>query len=67
MSQSLPYHAVKFDTNKNSEDKVTTPDDNDFCFFLEVEMPYPDIIREKTKNFSFWSENEIISLNVVNE
>ena len=53
MCQSLPYHAVIFDTKNNLEDITNTPDDNDFCFILEVEMPYPDIIREKTKNFSF--------------
>ena len=39
---------------------MNTPDDSDFGYFVEVDIKYPDNIKEKTKNFPFAPENKII-------
>ena len=47
MSQSLPYDEIKFDTNVKLEDILNTPDDSDIGYFIEVDLNYPDNIKEK--------------------
>ena len=44
---------MKFDKNVKVEDILNTPDDSDIGYFLEVDLKYPDNIKEKTKNFPF--------------
>ena len=51
MPETLPYDEIKFDRNVKLEDILTTPDDRDIAFFIEVYLNYPDNIKEKTKNF----------------
>ena len=52
-SQPLPYDQVKFDINVKLEDIINTPDDNDNGYFIEVDLTYPDNMKEKTKDFPF--------------
>ena len=61
MSQMLPYDEIKFDRNVKLEDKLNTPDDSDIGYFIEVDLNYPDNIKEKTKNFPFGPVNRKIN------
>ena len=60
MSQYLPYDEIKFDNTVKLEDILNTPDDSDVGYFIEVDLKYPDNIKEKTKNFPFAPENKKI-------
>ena len=51
MSQMLPYDEIKFDTNVKLEDILNTPDGCDIGYFIELDLSYPDNIKEKTKYF----------------
>ena len=53
MSEPLPYDEIKFDNNVELEEILNTPDDSDIGYFIEVDLNYPDSIKEKTKNFPF--------------
>ena len=53
MSQPLPYDEIKFDKSIKLEDILNTPDDSDIGYFIEVDLKYPDKIKQKTKNFPF--------------
>ena len=53
MSEHLPNDEIKFVNNVKLEDIINTPDDSDIGYFNEVELKYPDKIKEKTKNFPF--------------
>ena len=46
--------------NVNLEEILITPDDNDIGYFIEVDLTYPDNIKEKTKNFPFAPVNKKI-------
>ena len=48
MSQLLPYDEIKFDSDVRLEDILNTADDSDIGYFIEVDLNYPDNIREKT-------------------
>ena len=61
MSQYLPYDEIKFDNNIKLEDILNTPDDNDIGYFIEIDLKYPDNIKEKTKNFPFAPMNKKIN------
>ena len=58
MSQPLPYDEIKLDKNVKLEDILNTPDDSDIRYFIEVDMTYPDKIKEKTKHFPLAPENK---------
>ena len=58
MSEPLPYDEIKFDNNVKLEDILKTPDDSDIGFFVEVDIKYPDSIKDKTKNFPFAPVNK---------
>ena len=64
MSQMLPYDEIEMwhghaDHYMNwLEEILNTPDDSDIGYFLEVDLKYPDNIKEKTKNFPFCPENK---------
>ena len=51
MSQMLPYDEIKFDTNVKLEDILNTPDGCDIGYFIELDLSYPDNIKEKTNYF----------------
>ena len=55
---SLPYDKIQFDENNKLEDILNTPDDGDIDYFVEVDLKYPDEIKEETKNFRFEPENK---------
>ena len=67
MSESLPYDEIKLDTNVELEDILNTPDDSDIGYFIEVDLTYPDSIKEKTKNFPFAPENKKIIPDTFND
>ena len=58
MSEYLPYDKMKFGKNVKLEDISKIPDDSDIGYFFEVDLNYPDIIKEKTKYFPFRPENK---------
>ena len=58
MSQYLPYDDIKFDGNVKLEDILDTPDDSEVGYFVEVDLKYPEGIREKTVNFPFCPDNK---------
>ena len=61
MSQYLPYHEIKFDKNIKLEDILNTPDDSGVGYIVEVDLKYPDNIKQKTKNFPFAPVNKKIN------
>ena len=61
MSQPLPYDEIKFDKNGKLEDTLNTPDNSDIGFFIEVDLTYPDNIKEKAKNFPIAPGNKKIN------
>ena len=58
MSEPLPYDEIKFDSDVKIEDILNTPDDSDNGYFVEVDLIYPDNIKERTKNFPFAPVNK---------
>ena len=64
MSQMLPYDEIEMwhgDPDKYCnwlDELLNTADDADVGYFLEVDLKYPDNIKEKTKNFPFCPENK---------
>ena len=73
MSQLLPYDEIEMwhghpDKYWNWLDEIlSTPDDGDIGYFLDVDLKYPDNIKEKTKNFPFCPENKKIIPNKYND
>ena len=63
MSQPLPFDELKFDNNVILEDILNTPDDSNIGYFIEVDLTYPNNIKEKTKNFPFAPLNKKINPN----
>ena len=61
MSESLPYDEIKFDNDVKLEDILNHHDDSDIGYLIEVDLKYPDNIKEKTKNFPFCPENKKIN------
>ena len=47
--------------NVKLENILNTPDDNDIGHFIEVDLKYPDKIKQKTKHFPFAPENKKIN------
>ena len=50
MSQPLPFDEIKIGKNNKLEDLLNTPDNSDIGNFVEVDLKYPENIKEKTKN-----------------
>ena len=67
MSQFLPYDEIKFEKDISLEQILNTPDDNDIGYFLEVDLKYPDNIKQKTKYFPFCPENKKIDPDKYND
>ena len=36
-----------------TEETLNTPDDDEIGYFVEIDLKYPDNIKEKTKHFPF--------------
>ena len=49
------------------EEILNTPGDSDIGYFLEVDLKYPDNIKEKSKNFPFCPENMKIGSDKYND
>ena len=67
MSQPLPFDEIKFERIVCLKEKLNIRDDNDFGYFLEVDLRYLIIIRQKTKPFHFTLENKIVSKDDFND
>ena len=73
MSQFLPYDEIEMwhghpDKYWNwLEEILNTPDDSEIGYFLEVDLKYPDDIKQKPKYFPFCPENKKINPNKYNE
>ena len=73
MSQPLPYDEIELwhghpDLLMNWLDEIlNTPDDSDIGYFIEVDLTYPNIIKQKTKNFPFAPENKKINADNFND
>ena len=73
MSQFLPYDEIEM--WHGHPDKfwrwldiiLNTSDDADIGYFLEVDLKYPDNIKQKTKYFPFCPENKKINPNKYND
>ena len=59
-SQPLPFDEIEFNKIGKLEDIMNTPDDRDIGYFTEVDLKYPDIIKQKTKHFPFAPVNKTI-------
>ena len=73
MSQPLPYdefemwHGYPDLYNKWLEELLKTQDDGDIGYFVEVDLRYPDNIKEKTMNVPFCPENKKLDKDKYNE
>ena len=73
MTQLLPYDEIEMwhghpDKYWNWLDEILiTPDDSEIGYFLEVDLKYPDNIKQKTKYFPFCPENKKIDPNKYND
>ena len=73
MSQFLPYDEIEMwhgDLDKYwkwLDEILYRPDDSEIGYFLEVDLKYPDNIKQKTKYFPFCPENKKINPNKYNE
>ena len=66
MSQPLPYDEIKFVKKVKLADILSTPDDYDIGCFIDIQLTFPDNIKEKTKNFPFAPEKKLILMILVN-
>ena len=56
------------DLYKNKLEEISnTPDDSDIGYFVEVDLRYPNITKEETKNFPFCPENKVIPKDKFND
>ena len=53
MSQMLPCDEIKFNKNVKLEGILNTPDDSVIGYFIEVDLTYPDNMKEKEKTNFF--------------
>ena len=67
MSQRLPFDEIKFDRNVKLDDILSTHDDSDIGYIIEVNIKYLDNIEEKTKNFPFAPVKKIFNLDNFND
>ena len=67
MSESLPFDEIKFEKDICLNDILNAPDDSDIGYFIEVDLKYPDNIKQKTKNFPFAPENKKINPDSFND
>ena len=64
MSQMLPYDEIEMWHGDPDmywiwlDEILNLPDDADIGYFVEVDLKYPDDIKEKTMNFPFCPENK---------
>ena len=67
MNEYLPYDEIKVDRNVKLEDILNTADDSDIVYSIEVDLNYPDKIKENTKPFPLAPEIKIIQKNKYDE
>ena len=57
MSESPFYYQTKIEKNPNLEELLNTLEDWDTDYFVEVDLKYPDDIKESAKSFLFCLKN----------
>ena len=67
MSQMLLHDEINFENDICLGELVNTPDDKEIGYFIEVDLKYPDNIKEKSKIFPFFPENRKINPNKYND
>ena len=73
MSKLLPYDEIEMCHGHPDlymgklEEILYTPNDSDIGYFAEVELKYPDEIKQKTKKFPFCPEKKVIPTDKYNE
>ena len=73
MTQSFPRDEIEMwhglpDLLMNNLGKfLNTPDDSDIGHFNEIDLKYPENIKEKTKIFLFCTENKVIHKDKYND
>ena len=58
VSETLLYDEIRFERKVKLEDILNTPDGSDIGYFVEVDLKYPDKIKEKTNYFPFAPVNK---------
>ena len=59
MSHLLPYDENKFQEIFTLEGISNSPNGSDMGYFVEVDLKYPDNIKEKTKKLTFAAKNNV--------
>ena len=73
MSQLLPYDEIEMSQGHPDlymnwlEEILNTSDKSDIGYFVEVDLKYPDNIKEKSKIFPFCPENKVIPTDKYND
>ena len=73
MSQLFPYDEIEMWHGHPNlymdklEEFLNTPDDSDIGNFVEIDLKYPDQIKQKTKKFPFCPETKVIPTDKYNE
>ena len=73
MSHFLPYDEIEMWHGhpdkywKWLDEILNTPDDSEIGYFLEIDLKYPDNLKQKTKYFPFCPENKKINPDKYNE
>ena len=60
MSESLPHDEFEFNKIVNLEDVLSTPDDSDIGYFVEVDLNYLDNVGERRKFFPFVLRTKLV-------
>ena len=67
MSQPLLFDEIKFDQNIKIEDIKITPDDSYIGSFIEIDLRYPDILKDNTRNFPIAPVSKKINPNIFSD
>ena len=66
ISEHLPYDEIKFDKNVELEEVLYNPDDSDVAYFIEVDLKYPDNMKNKQKFFHFVLKKKLfMKMNII--
>ena len=57
-SQPLIYDEIKYDKNVKLQYILNAPNNSDIGYFVEIDLTYPDKIKQKSKHFPFAPENK---------
>ena len=67
MSQYLPYKDIRFKNDVNIVETLETDDCAETGYFVEVDLHYPNELKEKSKNFRLYPVNQKANINDFSE